>query len=151
MDPHKITNFEAAHPGESFPAHRSLSEPECERLRAALAQTLGATDIRDGLALVRRLHECASTRLGTGPEDGPLDVRSLVESAGFGCASTVLLNWSRFDDIDEMALSDLSDRFDDIWYPSSDDIEVLDASLTWALAVDHGGYVTLLDLRRSMG
>jgi hypothetical protein len=53
----------------------------------------------------------------------------------------VFVNWYRFDDVDEIKFADLESHFTDIWYPSSDDIEVFDSSLKWLIAVSHDGSV----------
>jgi hypothetical protein len=36
--------------------------------------------------------------------------------------------------------------FADLWYPGPDDIDILDASLSWILAVGHDGEVKLVQL-----
>jgi hypothetical protein len=50
------------------------------------------------------------------------------------------------DFIDAMALNDLVRYFADLWYPGPDDIDILDASLSWILAVGHDGEVKLVQL-----
>ncbi len=75
------------------------------------------------------------------------NLQSAIRELGMESATTVLLNWYRFDRIDRIALVDLSLYFVDIWYPGSDDIEIFDESCSWVLAVSHTGELrlTILD------
>ncbi|EKO31739.1 hypothetical protein LEP1GSC179_0008 [Leptospira santarosai str. MOR084] len=45
-----------------------------------------------------------------------------------------------------MYLIDLINNFDDIWYPSVDDIDIIDMSISWILSVSHFGEIKLIDL-----
>ena len=146
MDSVKIENFKRSYPGESFPRFRSLTGAECGGLRHRLAKSLGIDRVEDTLLLVRRLHGCPSIDLGIVQETGPIDVGNLVERCGFRCGATAYINWHRFDDIDEISIVDLSRFFDDLWYPGSDDIEIMNESMDWVLVVDHDGWMRFIRL-----
>lgn len=44
-----------------------------------------------------------------------------------------------------MSFVDLANFFDYIWFPSSDDVDIFDASFDWILSIDHAGFVKLLN------
>jgi hypothetical protein len=56
---------------------------------------------------------------------------------------TVLINWYRFDDVDEVRTKDLATFFSDFWYASSDDIDIFDPDVTCILSVRHDGTVKI--------
>ena len=53
----------------------------------------------------------------------------------------MLINFCRFDDIDEMKLDDLNKYFYDIWYPVVEDIEIFDRECNWMILISHDGDV----------
>jgi hypothetical protein len=144
MDKSKLENFHRSYPGQSFAEFATLTGVECEALRKKVAVTLGLSDVGP-LELVRQLHAQTSSHLGEVPREGQPDLRALLEGVvPLGRPHRVFVNWYRFDDIDSLELDDLSRHFDDIWYPSVDDIEVFDESCRWFLSVSHDGRITLI-------
>jgi hypothetical protein len=53
----------------------------------------------------------------------------------------VFLDWHRFDDVDQLKLTDLTRWFDDIWYPLADDIDLCDESTDWIFSIRSEGQV----------
>jgi hypothetical protein len=135
----KIDNFERE-AGASFPSFRTLSAGDCESLRQRLAERLGVHPTIDGLDLVRVVAGLEGRALSVVAERPDFDLRKELTAAGIDPPLSVYLNWYRFDNIDEMRFDDLSSHFDDIWYPSTDDLDIFDSSLGWILSVDHGGH-----------
>lgn len=58
----------------------------------------------------------------------------------------IYINWYQFDDIDLINTSDLNKYFDDIWFPSADDIDLFDESLNWIVSIRHDGNVCFLKI-----
>jgi len=54
------------------------------------------------------------------------------------------LNWYRFDKIDELRFVDLCEKFEDIWYPSSDDLDIFDRNMNWLISIEHSGSIRVL-------
>lgn len=61
-------------------------------------------------------------------------------------SSQVLIDWSSQSNIDRLKWDDFTERFHDIWYPSSEDIDVFDESLSWIMSVSHDGVLCLVKL-----
>jgi len=150
MDSIKVQNFSRENPGIEFPPFTSLTPNDCARLRTAIAQRLGLNPESAPLLLLQTLQARALHFTGTNAEDR-FDLRNLISELGFRPSAEVLVNWQRFDEIDRIALSDLSRHFDDIWYPGSDDIEIFDESLDWLVLVRHDGVVTAMNLPQVNG
>ena len=53
----------------------------------------------------------------------------------------IYINWYRFDVIDKLKFSDLCEYFTDIWYPSSDDIDIFDDSFQWIISISYDGVI----------
>jgi hypothetical protein len=58
--------------------------------------------------------------------------------------SQIYINWYRFDDIDVFDIIDLDKYFYDIWFSSSDDIDLFDESLDWIISIRHDGCISFV-------
>ena len=74
------------------------------------------------------------------------DFCDLISELGLKAREDLFVNWHRFDQIDKITALDFGEHFNNIWYPSSDDIEIFDADLEWFVLVRHDGYVSILDM-----
>src|SRR5690606_8615576 len=83
-----------------------------------------------------------STSLGISSEADDFDLALLLEKLKITPQEKVYLNWYRFDKIDEMLFRDLCEHFGDIWYHSSDDLEIFDPSFAWIASIGHHGGIT---------
>ncbi|SEH89712.1 hypothetical protein SAMN02927937_02007 [Paenimyroides aquimaris] len=54
----------------------------------------------------------------------------------------IYINWYKFDDIDCLYYNDLILYFEDLWFPSSDDIEIFDNTFNWILSIRHDGCIS---------
>lgn len=69
------------------------------------------------------------------------DLASVTVALGLKPQEDVYVNWDDLKTIDRVRFSDLVGKFDYVWYPGPDDIDIFDDSLSWVLSVDHGGYL----------
>lgn len=145
MDETKLDNFAASHPDSSFPEFRQLTANECESLKTRLANKLGIPSRSSGLEVLRSLEARARNVPNVQPSDESFSPTSLL--LRLQSEPQVFINWNRFEDIDEMAATDFSSSFHDLWYPSSDDIEVFDKTFTWVIMVRHFDAVQTVQLR----
>lgn len=144
MDEIKIQNFAKANPGKRIPNVRHLDRDECESLRADIAVKLGQPRNSDSFEVLQEL-ELRSQDLPGKPSDDNFRLLKLFQELQLN-ARSVYVNWSSFDDMDEMSAKDLSDDFHDLWYPSSDDVEIFDRSMDWILLVRHYDVVQIVRL-----
>ena len=141
MENFKIDQFKAKG-NIAFPWFKSLSTEEClnisQRWRAVMQCELGVSD----LDLMNIILSKSEVIKNCSSEDTNFDLSALFMRLGVASNEKVYLNWYRFDRIDEMLLKDLTLHFNDIWYPSSDDLDIFDASYKWLISVAHHGQVT---------
>ena len=142
----KIDHFVRCNDGTSFPDYESLTSRECKEIRSALEAKLGLPPDSAGVVLVSRLADAEESCPGVNAEDDLFDLHEFVTSIDINPVGDVLINWYRFDKIDRMMFADLAEFFDDIWYPSSDDIDIFDSTLQWVLSVSHSGHVRYVKL-----
>ncbi|GAB1344712.1 hypothetical protein [Gemmatimonas sp.] len=144
MDTFKREHFEKAHPGESFPPSTALSVDEAEQLKVDLAVRLGGMPTDAAQKIARDLVDEALVISGANATEPAFDLCGILDDLGLERPEDVLINWRHFDDVDRMRLTDLRDHFADIWYPSSDDIEIIHPSRRWVISVSHDGDVSYL-------
>jgi hypothetical protein len=144
MDQIKIDNFSSQHPGCSFPEWDSLSKDACLGISRSIQEKFALENIPDGLALVRAIDAMAQPCKFTSHVSEDFDLDALLDACGVDAAEVVYINWYRYDEIDRLKRKDLSDNFDEIWYPGVDDIDIFDDSLSWILSVRHNGYIKIL-------
>jgi hypothetical protein len=113
-------------------------------LRIAIAKRAELDQHSDPLVLLEALWAAAEFVPDVDADNG-FDLRKLISARNLRPQEEVLLNWLRFDNMDRLAFSDLSQYFDDIWYPSSDDIDIFDDTLDWFVFIRHDGCVKILD------
>lgn len=150
MDAFKRVNFERAHPGAQFPELVAADRALALDLRARLARRLGMLPSADGLTLVQAIARRSTLLDGVDAQATDFDLRRVLRALGIPPAPKVLINWYRLDDLDEIAFDALVERFQDLWYPGSDDIEILDETCDWIVSISHTGDVRYLDLRQDV-
>ncbi len=53
----------------------------------------------------------------------------------------VFINWGKFENIDEISFNDFGQYFYDLWFPSSDDIDIFDDTYRWIVSIRHDGII----------
>ncbi|MEN6450107.1 MAG: hypothetical protein ABFC96_06425 [Thermoguttaceae bacterium] len=141
MDAIKIRYFEEENPGKEFPWFHSADESNTRQLRDALAIAFDAPAALTPLELCTFLNSRMHDVDEVNAESCGFELRDVLRRLGISALPEIFINWYRFDDIDRMKLDDLADCFQSIWYPSSDDIDVFDSTLSWIVSVTHYGSV----------
>lgn len=145
MEEFKIKNFESQSPGGRFPKYHSLKAKEISALQNKLFAKLNSNS-KDLLELVKKVTYIASTINDVDAEFEGFILSDTITMLNIRPNDTVYINWYRFDDIDSMKYIDLTKYFHEIWYPSSDDIDIFDDSLSWIVSIRHDGTVSLVTL-----
>lgn len=141
MDPFKRDRFAQMYPGVALPKATTLGDAKTRELRIKLANVVGFPREVDNLALTNHLDSLLRPLDTKNAETSDFDLGATIRSVGIVPELRVFVNWYRYDRIDEFQLAELSHFFHAIWYPSSDDIEIFDATCTWIFAVTHMGTV----------
>lgn len=142
MDDFRIVNFRRDNPGMSFPWVQSVDSSECEAIKRRLANLVSPDADVTGLELVRIIRERAMLVEGADAESESFNLGELPVA----WHDSVYLNWGRFDSLDQMKLQDVKRWFAYLWYPASDDLDILDSHLEWIISIAHSGEVYVLRL-----
>lgn len=67
-----------------------------------------------------------------------------LKKIGITPMKEVFINWYRFERIDVFNAVDLDKFFYNIWFPSSDDIDIFDESLNWIVSIRHDGIISYI-------
>ena len=143
MDQFKIEHFRSTY-RRDFPSHRMLSKAEAREIRARLATNAGLEHTENLAAFTTQICALAEPRDGVDASAPQFELRRALRAAGIVPGERVLLNWYRFDEIDLMNFDDVADFFRDIWYPSSDDLDIVDPDARWVVSIDHHGAVRVV-------
>jgi hypothetical protein len=144
MNAAKIKNFEMEHPGTQFPWFHSLDLNETKQVLDDLKSTFGVPESKTTLELVVLLDSMAEDIAEFNAESDTFELRGVLYHLGISPLPRVFINWYRFDQIDVMNLDALAEWFDDIWYPSADDIDVFDSTYSWIISISHSGNIKSL-------
>jgi len=145
MNDFKVTNFEAAHPGVPFPA-REATATEVATVRAALARRLGLHPGTPGERLATAMRNGSKVLGGVDATSQNFSLREVLERVRAGeQAGELFLNWYHLEQLDVIAANELVTYFDDIWYPSSDDLDIIPVDAGWIVSVEHHGGVRVIE------
>ena len=143
MEEFKIEHFEKEYPDTKFPWFEVLNDQEIIELRNGLYSRLSIERLSDDKILVQRINNAVILIENVNASRIGFSLLGLLKSKGIESSDVVYVNWYRFDDVDRFKLEDLSEYFDDIWYPGSDDIDIFDGSLSWVISVSHSGEIKM--------
>ena len=147
MENFKIDNFVRENPGCLFPDVLTLTQDEALSLKSKLIELLRLDPTVDSLKLINFLLGKSSAITNINAEEDDFNFLEVMRLAGINPKQSVLVNWDRMETIDRIQFDDFCKYFSDIWYPSSDDIEIFDDSLTWMVFIEHSGDIRLAQLR----
>ena len=147
MEEFKKQNFAKTYPDLDFPSITKLTADRVNFLRKCLAKRLDVSSDIDGLGLVRKLDSTEISLEHVNALEPKFSITEILNIHHVEFDDSVILNWHRFDDLDEIKLKDLDEFLSDIWYPASDDIDVFDNSMTWVLSIAHTGKVKFIRLQ----
>lgn len=146
MKTFKIENYEREHGQGTFPPFRHLAPDEAQRIEEGLLSRLKLPSGSSARDILQSIHDRAGVVSGANADDDQFDLRHVLDELGLALSEFTYLNWYRFDDIDKIQTSALLKHFSDIWYPASDDLELIDAQMQWVVAVHHSGTVKALKI-----
>jgi hypothetical protein len=141
MNQFKIENFRKSHPDSVFPFFKQIDAEACSVLARRIALAIGLTGSTNVLALIRRLVEVESEIGILSENDLSSSLVKILDQATISFSEFVYVNWYRFDSVDQMRYSDFVKNIEDIWYPSSDDVDIFDDTCSSIVSITHFGAV----------
>jgi hypothetical protein len=146
MEAFKIEHYERENGVGTFVPFRHLSTHEANSIFQSLKRRLELPEEFDGLQVVRIISKRGVFIKDFDADQDDFDLKQVMNHINLFVEDKLFVNWYRYDNIDEFRANDLYEKFSDIWYPSSDDIDVFDSSLSWILSISHHGKVQVIRL-----
>lgn len=143
MDEMKIKHFKRDYQNLDFPLFFPLGTEQMQQIRRNLCEKTGISKSSGNLELLKSVYSRAS-KIEFNALDEGFELKKVFQSIDLEQEEYVYINWYRFDNIDQMRFDDLNKYFDDVWYPSSDDISIFDSKFSWILFISHSGDVYLV-------
>jgi hypothetical protein len=123
--------------GYDFPFYNELDSFDCVQIRS------------DIIAKYKFKESCLEKNISTNAsffdkmnaEDNDFNFINLLCFLGLESTNSLFLTWDSFLNIDKFKLLDLDKYFEDIWFPCSDDIDIVSDDLAWIISIRHDGAV----------
>lgn len=153
MESWKLERIREAHGGHLPFLLQPTSQEVREGIRTWLTELAGSPGSQ-GYSGGRRVYEKAEIIPSADAETEGFSILEALVSAGVVEASDpgeVFISFDLyrpFDDVSRINLADLSGFFDDFWYPSTDDLAIIDCRLAWICFVANWGQVRVLRAMR---
>ena len=147
MESFKIQNYEREHGAGTFFSFQHLSDSEATAVRERLKTALHLPKNSSPLELVEFISDKGTIADSFNVRDESFSMYEFAKHFNIVLSEYTFVNWYRFDDIDLMTVNDLFSSIDDIWYPSVDEIDILDSEMRWILSIDDAGGLKLLELQ----
>ena len=148
MESFKIEHFSRDNPGKSFPKYRLLTTSETDQIHDKLTTILKLENSAEPKKMIAMINDISLELRGVDANDDKFVLMKVFSNLNIQSKEYVYINWYQYDEIDEIDLNDFSKYFNYIWYPSSDDIDIFDSTLSWILCVSHYGNVRFARLSR---
>ncbi len=143
MEEFKVKHFRSAYPDKQFPKYFTVEQQELLVLQKKLFNSF--LDEDSSLeSLMETINSSATIIDAVNALDDDFNLLEFFLKQNIEYKEIVFLNWYRFDDIDKIKTADLNNHFSDIWYPSSDDIDLFDESFSWMVSIRHDGVLSLI-------
>ena len=138
MEEFKISFFEAEHKIQ-FPFFKKLNSSECQNTLNTISKlyNLNKSNINNQLAAKQK-------NLSEVDANSDFHLIETLRSLGITSHKDVFINWNEFHNIDYIDLNILDKFFYNIWFPTSDDIDIFDDSFNWILSIRHDGNVSFI-------
>ncbi len=105
-------------------------------------------DNTSGAELVKIIDKRQTSIKEENAEDDNFSLIELFRKNNISLGKEIYINWYHYDQIDQFKKEDLLNFFDDIWYPSSDDIDIFDEKMENIVSIDHGGFIKILQIHQ---
>lgn len=143
MEKFKVDHFERDNPSKKFPWVSCLSVHEAKAITIKLAEKLKLT-FQDNMSFTKAIVELETPVNSFNAEGEGFKLSKVMSFLNIKPQANIYINWYRYDRIDEMLFVDLDKYFNDIWYPGSDDIDILDTSFSWIVSISHDGTIAFV-------
>jgi hypothetical protein len=140
----KIENYERDHGLGTFVNFRQITSQENEIFRINLKKQFSLSIEISSKDLVDAISKRSFPLQNLNAENTDFDLYKIFAQLNLAVPKKLYLNWHQFEELDEISTVDLVNKFNDIWYPSSDDLDLLHPQAQWVISIHHTGAITLV-------
>lgn len=150
MELFKIKNFNNTHKTETFPPFMEMNNFEIYNIiHNVLTEFVEGNLVLNNQILLELIHSKATFIEGINAMDDDFKLKTFLINNHLDASKYCYVNWDIFDKIDKFKIEDLCNFFDDIWYPSSDDLEIISEDFKWIICISHFGGLSILKNNKS--
>jgi len=143
MHTERIGIFKKENPGKDFPKFVEVSAEECKRISAMLSQKF-LKDTYSGLDLLSQLIKKSKRQSNVDATLESFSLLSVLKENGISVSEDGYVDYYRLDRMLRMRMQDIDSYFPYLFYPSADDIQIFDTTLSWMIFIAHDGEVFIL-------
>ena len=144
MEDFKKDNFYRAYPGEEYPSYNICSEEEARLLLEKICEKYSCS-FEMPLALNSQVIKRSRILDFCNADDDEFSLEEVFERLSITPNDNIYISWLRLENVYTFNFKILCKRWDDIWYPAIDDIELFDDSFSWLIGINHHGYIILVN------
>lgn len=148
MDKIKIDNFVLEKKNIEFPFWRELTNNECANIKKELIKKLRLPPLISDLNLMKTINHLGKFKTCLNVDTNSFENERIILMNNLPLTDNPLiyLNWYRMNRIDQMYLRDFINYYEYIWYPSAEDIDIIDSNISWIFSISHSGAIQLVEL-----
>ncbi|MFQ3858021.1 hypothetical protein ACLK29_19215 [Leptospira kirschneri] len=148
MDKIKIDNFILENKNIEFPFWRELSNEECVTIKMEIIKKLSLPSSISDLNLMKTIKQLGKVKTWLDVDSNNFENERIILINNLPLTNNPLIyiNWYRIDIIDQMYLKDFINYYEYIWYPSAEDIDIIDSNISWVFSISHTGAIQLVEL-----
>src|ERR1700689_929686 len=136
MQPCKLEHFVKDHSGKTFPA-AEVKDSVPTAVQDEIARRLGLNASCGSSVLLTEIRDRSELLANVNAEASDFNLSAVLKKHNIPPSGTGFLNWDRFESLDQMAFADAIGLFEYLWYPASDDLEIISTDTRWVLSVAH--------------
>ena len=127
----------------SIPASAFVSLAIAE-VESAWESVKCGTGLVEDVLLTRsaNIHKFGKLLENMNANDEYFDIFKLVPNAKSD--DTVLLIWDDWLDVDRAKFQDVEKEFHNLWFPSADDLDIVEINGAWGVLIDHNGKIKII-------
>ncbi|UOE40228.1 hypothetical protein MTP09_09915 [Chryseobacterium suipulveris] len=127
--------------GIDFPPYFKISEDKCHEIKYNIIHKFKL--IQDDFEKSLRKKQLFFNLINA--ENENFNFCNVLKNIQITIGSRLYVNWDNFQTIDKFSSEDFCKYFNDIWFPSADDIDIFDDKLNWIISIRHDGAIFYIE------
>jgi hypothetical protein len=135
--------YKRENPNVIFPDFQEIPSEECKSLSLEISKKF-LNEAFSGLDLLTQLFKKAVRIENVNAASECFSLIETLQKQEITFTETGYIDWYRLDRTTKMRIQDISSCFEYLYFPSADDIQIFDSSISWLMFIEHDGEVYIL-------